>query len=57
MQSDGNLVLYDGSNKALWSSNTNSKGVKPFRLVMQKDRNLVIYDGYNKPIWATRTVV
>jgi hypothetical protein len=55
MQNDGNLVVYDNSNKAVWASNTNNKGTGPYRLIMQNDRNLVIYDAKNQPTWNTRT--
>jgi surface antigen len=51
-QSDGNLVLADKSEKALWATGTEGRGE---RLVMQADGNLVIYDSGNKPLWATNT--
>ena len=51
-QSDGNLVLADKSEKALWATGTEGRGE---RLVMQADGNLVIYDSANKPLWATNT--
>lgn len=38
-QSDGNLVLYDGS-KAIWSSGTSGRGEK---LDLQTDGNVVVY--------------
>src|ERR1700758_2173558 len=52
LQRDGNLVVYDSQNKALWGSGTNGKAVR--RCTMQTDGNLVIY-GYNDPIWASNT--
>jgi hypothetical protein len=52
LQSDGNLVVYDDQNKALWASGTNGKAVS--RCIMQTDGNLVIY-GYNNAIWASNT--
>ena len=55
MQDDGNLVIYDVYNNALWSSATYQKGTKPHHLIMQTDGNLVIYDGNNNPRWATGT--
>jgi WD40 repeat protein len=54
LQQDGNLVLYDPYNQALWSSGTNGHG-NVWDLVMQSDGNLVIYDGHNHPIWASNT--
>ena len=48
MQNDGNFVVYDSNNKALWSSVTyNSKGSY---VVMQNDGNLVLYTAANKVI-------
>jgi tail lysozyme len=52
MQSDGNLVLYEGT-KALWATMTNGKG--GFRLDMQSDGNLVVYTSSRAPLWATNT--
>ncbi len=53
MQGDGNVVLYDKANHAMWASNTANKGGN--RLIMQGDGNLVLYTAANKPIWASNT--
>jgi hypothetical protein len=53
-QSDGNLVIYDPSNRPLWASGTDNKGAT--RLTLQDDGNLVIYTAQNRPLWATNTV-
>ncbi len=53
MQTDGNLVVYDGNNIYRWASWTN--GWSGSRLVMQTDGNLVIYDANNVPRWWTGT--
>jgi len=54
-QSDGNLVLYDDSERlVLWASNT--VGTRPGRAVMQADGNLVVYDQGGRPIWSSGTV-
>ena len=53
-QGDGNLVLYNAQNKALWSSGTDSKSSAYF--VNQGDGNLVIYNTAGKPLWNSRTV-
>ncbi|XP_074586921.1 uncharacterized protein LOC141842827 [Curcuma longa] len=51
LRTDGNLVVYDGSNKLVWASNTGgSRGY--YILVLQRDRNVVIY---GCPRWATGT--
>lgn len=55
MQDDGNLCVYDNSNKLLWQSGSNGRGTPPYRLMMQTDGNLVIYDSQNKATWATGT--
>lgn len=54
MQIDGNLVLYNNKNKALWSSKTS--GNKNAILHMQTDGNLVIYNGSgSKALWSSNT--
>ena len=52
LQSDGNLVLYSGTGRALWSSRTVGSGAT--RLIMQSDGNLVLYRG-SVAVWNTRT--
>ncbi len=52
MQSDGNLVLYEGS-KALWATGTNGK--RGFAMYMQGDGNFVLYDTSSRPLWASGT--
>ncbi|MDP4207459.1 MAG: hypothetical protein Q8928_01465 [Bacteroidota bacterium] len=49
-QGDGNLVVYDKSNKPLWNSQTNGK--TPNKLVFQGDGNLVLYGANNDVHWA-----
>jgi hypothetical protein len=54
LQTDGNLVLYDGTgHKALWSSGTNGK--PSHHAIMQTDGNFVVYDAQNRPLWASGT--
>ncbi len=55
MQSDGNLVLYNKSNKPVFSANNVINENAPFRLIMQNDRNLVIYNKNNTALWNTKT--
>lgn len=52
MQSDGNLVLYNTSKVAYWSSGTTNPGS---RLVLQNDRNLVMYNTAGEMVWASNT--
>lgn len=54
LQTDGNLVLYDNLNRALWHSNTHGR---PYitRCLMQTDGNLVLYDNAFVPYWASNT--
>lgn len=54
-QTDGNLVIYDSTNKPVWASNTSGKGVGPYKSVMQSDGNYVLYDSTGKPLWASNT--
>ena len=51
-QDDGNLVVYDNQNRALWASGTNGQAAS--QCIMQTDGNLVIY-GYYDAIWASGT--
>ncbi|GAB3998701.1 hypothetical protein GCM10028807_47100 [Spirosoma daeguense] len=51
-QDDGNFVLYDINDKAVWASGTDGRGAY---LSIQNDGNVVIYDNAEKPIWATNT--
>jgi len=53
MQDDGNLVLYDASNRPLWASNTDGKAVE--KCIMQEDGNLVLYLYNGQPVWASNT--
>lgn len=53
LQGDGNLVLYNASMRALWSSVTSGKPAS--FLVMQLDGNLVLYDTSMRPLWASGT--
>jgi hypothetical protein len=53
MQLDGNLVIYNSANAAVWSSNT--FGNNGARLVMQGDGNLVIYRTNNTAAWSSNT--
>ncbi|HUC88268.1 MAG TPA: hypothetical protein VMR95_03925 [Candidatus Binatia bacterium] len=54
LQTDGNLVEYNGSNQALWWSGT---GIGQTELLaMQPDGDLVMYSTSGKPIWASNTL-
>jgi hypothetical protein len=52
MQTDGNLVLYEGT-RALWATNTYGKIAS--EVIMQTDGNLVLYNSSDGPIWASGT--
>lgn len=49
MQSGGNLVLRDKSNKIIWSTGTHRRGVYA---EFQTDGNLVLYSGDRQAVWA-----
>jgi hypothetical protein len=53
MQTDGNLVVYDGGGVPRWWSGTN--GNPGSYLLVQNDGNAVIYNACGNPIWATNT--
>ncbi|KAF0688695.1 Aste57867_19693 [Aphanomyces stellatus] len=53
LQPDSNMVLYDGSGKAMWSTETIGTGAN--HLVLQGDGNLVFYRPDGKPMWSSRT--
>ncbi len=51
MQPDGNFVVYEAENKAVWSSNKYGHQYAESVIIMQNDGNLVIYDRHDKPFW------
>ncbi len=51
-QTDGNFVLYDTKNHALWNSVT--EGHAGAFLAVQADGNLVVYAG-SKALWSSGT--
>ena len=53
LQPDGNLVLYDENDKALWASNMFGHD---HSAVFQPDGNLVVYNADSAPVWASETV-
>jgi len=55
MQSDGNLVAYELSKRAIWATNTGGKGREPNNAVMQNDCNFVVYDSAGCALWASNT--
>ncbi len=52
MQSDGNLVEYNGTDVVVWASETSTPGSTA---VVQSDGNVVVYDGSNTALWASGT--
>jgi len=53
MQSDGNLVFYDVSNRVIWSTNT--AGSDANRAVFHTGGNLTLYTATNDVIWSSGT--
>jgi len=54
-QADGNLVVYDSNNKAMWSSHSHGKDHgRPMTFHVQNDRNLVLYAG-TEAVWSSKT--
>jgi hypothetical protein len=54
MQSDGNLVLYNSSNQAVWATNTAGR-TNIWDLIMQADGNLVVFDTSGDTLWGSDT--
>lgn len=48
-------MIYDGKNKALWSSKTggDAKG-RTMTFQVQNDRNMVVY-AHTQPLWSSKT--
>lgn len=57
MQTDGNVVVYDSANYAVWNTQTAGKGVSGHHLDMQDDGNLVLYDGSGRALWDSKGYV
>jgi hypothetical protein len=56
VQADGNLVLFDGRQQAVWASNTYQGQDKTATLILRNDGNLVLYrDSDGKALWDTGT--
>lgn len=53
-QNDGNLVVYNSQDKALWHSGTHGMS-NAATLRMQDDGNLVLYSDSLTPLWHTKT--
>lgn len=53
LQTDGNFVLYNGSN-ATWSSDT--QGKPSAKVIMQKGGNLEVQDADGNVLWGSGTV-
>jgi len=55
LQHDGNFVLYDASQRPLWSTGGATIGHSDAWLIVQNDGNVVIYSGGGVPLWDTGT--
>jgi len=62
MQGDGNLVVYDATNAAKWSSKTHpyydakfrNSSNKPVKLVLENDGRLNLYTAAGATVWSSR---
>lgn len=56
-ESDGNLVLYDDTNRVVWApKNDIGRSLEgAASAVMQEDGNFVLYDSSREALWATGT--
>jgi hypothetical protein len=55
LQSDGNVVLYQGRGIPTWDSRT--AGSSGSKLILQPDGNLVLYNQALEPVWASGSAV
>ena len=55
MQSDGNLVLYNQQNVAVWYTATGNSGANRLEFQAGTDGNLVLYTAGNIPVWNAAT--
>ena len=55
MQADGNLVLYNANNGAVWSSQTYGANFAGGRLLLQSNGNLVLQRGMEPRYWQSNT--
>lgn len=56
LQTDGNLVLYGPSGRALWATDSRtSRWRDQVKVIFQGDGNLVTYDGAGRAVWASNT--
>lgn len=53
VQNDGNLVVYDANNRAIWNAGTQNKGNAPHTLTMQDDGHLVL-KGVAGTVWWSK---
>ncbi|XP_043913860.1 mannose-specific lectin-like [Protopterus annectens] len=53
-QNDGNFVIYDVNDKALWSTKTAGQ-VDADKVILQFDNNLVMYTYGGKALWSSQT--
>jgi streptogrisin C len=53
MQTDGNLVVYNGASAPVW--NTGTGGRNGATLLVQNDGNVVLYDHQWNVLWNTGT--
>ena len=58
LQYDGNLVLYDETNRARWAASWTKPAVinRGYKAYKQPDGNFVVYDRNNVALWWTSTV-
>ena len=56
MQADGDFVVYNKANTAVWASGSTQGLGGTYRTVMETNGNLIVYSG-NTPIWVSNTVI
>ena len=57
MQADNNLIIFDGSERILWSSRTRDKGVAGAHCILLNDGHLTVIDDSGSYLWSSSKAV
>jgi hypothetical protein len=52
-ENNGNIAIYDNSNKKIWESKTGGGNNKPYTTILQENGNLVVIDKNSKIVWQS----
>lgn len=54
-ENNGNIAIYDNSNKKIWESKTAGGNKPPYTTVLKEDGNLVVIDKNSNIVWQSRS--